>query len=41
VHSTERRLAATAGSSPEPVTVALTSRVHIDLLLTAAALCRR
>jgi hypothetical protein len=41
MNSTERRCAATTGSSPEPVTVALTSRVHIDLLLICATLCRR
>lgn len=41
MNSTERRRAATTGSGPEPVTVALTSRVHIDLLLICATLCRR
>jgi hypothetical protein len=41
MNSTERRAAATTGSGPAPVTVALTSRVHIDLLRVCATLCRR
>jgi hypothetical protein len=41
MESTERRREAITGPRPEPVVLALTSRVHIDLLHTSAALCRR